>query len=164
MGRYDKQPLPALDLLDTILLKCDSITTNDKTNFYFFEQTSNISSHHYVRIEAIDSALIKLVKEGYMTSAPYSIKGLLNTTIETFSYNITWEGRYFIEIGGYRGRLSREAKEKDRIKKLEERNRKSNEDMVYLTRILVIATVISSAYYVLEILKWIYSLSCSLDY
>jgi len=157
MGRYSKQPLPAVELLDTILLNYDHIEAANKTNLAFIHRIGELSLSYYITLESVDSALDKLVHEGYMVSSPYTEQGLFGM-VDTFTYKITWEGRYFIESGGYRGRIYREANEKRRIENLEQRTQKSNDDIVKLTRILVGATVIAAAYYLIEIGTWILSL------
>ncbi len=73
-------------------------------------------------------------------------------TIESY-FSITFEGRLFNQEGGYARKKAREDIELNRLKTLEQNERKQAKGLVFLQIIIAIGTAIASFYYILEIIK-----------
>ena len=73
-------------------------------------------------------------------------------TIELY-FSITFEGRLFNQEGGYTRKKEKEDVEINRLKTLEQNERRQAKGLVFLQIIIAIGTAIASFYYILEILK-----------
>lgn len=82
-------------------------------------------------------------KEDYDRSKVYAIK----TNIR--AYSITWDGIYFLKLGGYK----KEIESKNKLQTIEGDLKKLQVRTYVLTLIIMAGTSIAAIYYILEILK-----------
>ena len=109
----------------------------------------------------LHSALLKLVKDGYVNqTSKHSTDQLFNTPRTDHYYKISFEGLVFIDSGGYEN----QNRENQRIENwnnemterqnaLESKQSRNQGQLVVLTWIIAIGTLIAGVYYFLEILK-----------
>jgi len=69
-------------------------------------------------------------------------------------YNITFEGYYFLQNGGYTGQLNRNHSEMSRVRVLEKRTAGMQSKMFWLTVLLAVGTSIAAWYYLTELWKY----------
>jgi hypothetical protein len=106
----------------------------------------------------IDFIVMRLIKDGYITNDKSLLKGIsvngkkLSEIDEPF-YFITFDGKVHITSGGYEGDFTSKNKEKARISSLEKVQNKVQCQMVILTSIIALGTLIAAIYYLKEIFK-----------
>ena len=154
-----------LQVLDNIL-SILSQTSKDKIYFKIIEHElyQNTLFKRQLSELIIKKSLEKLISEKYVLEIKAIVfNELLKRDIEETTYEITWEGHFFISQGGYSGQYFRENEEKERIKRVEKEQlanaRKIEEQskkMTSLTRVLVFLTAITSLYYLMEICRFLY--------
>jgi len=157
MSRYKKDELSAIKLLDLILVNFKNFETTIVSNFEIYKKISANLLTEYTTMQSVESALKKLVKDGYLIENPPKEEELLGQIITTFYYKLSWDGRFFIENGGYNGVILKESAERKRLRDLEVRTQNSNDTMIKLTRWVAGATIVAGAYYLIEIIKFILS-------
>ncbi|MFE3872203.1 hypothetical protein ACFX5F_13320 [Flavobacterium sp. ZS1P70] len=110
----------------------------------------------------LKSALLKLVKDGYVNqNSENTTDQLFDTPRTNYFYNISFEGRVFIKNGGYENQ-NRENQKKEnwnnemteRQNALEEQQSSNQFQLVLLTWVIAIGTLVAAAYYLIEILKF----------
>ena len=152
-----------LEVLDSILASFHKETTHKK---YF--KTIEILLYQNVLFQdklthlMIVKSLEKLISDNYVVKI--ASETLTKDSTDIFTYELTWEGNFFLLQGGYTGEYLRKNEEKSRIIKLEKSQRSISkrlvvlqESLVKLTGILVFLTGIASLYYLLEIVKIFYA-------
>lgn len=108
------------------------------------------------------SALLKLVKDGYVTEySKNTTDKIFNTPRTDYFYDISFEGICFINNGGYefeyRKSQTQQIEYSDLQKRqslLEEKQLKIQSQLVFLTFLVALGTLIAGLYYVLEILSF----------
>ncbi len=107
-------------------------------------------SHLY---SGLNSILEKLCKDGYLivNSRSLPIEGVVDVTPSRYYYSITFDGRFFIQSGGYAGEYQRKMADVQRIKALEENQQSNTSKMTSLTVILAAGTIFQTFYYVYDI-------------
>ncbi|MES2138893.1 MAG: hypothetical protein V4511_04255 [Bacteroidota bacterium] len=89
-----------------------------------------------------------LISENFIEKHESSPNG--NNTI---TYKIRFNGKVFIENGGFTGKYSRETMESNRIRDLQLNAEKIQKSTLKVTYILAIASAIASIYYIIEVVK-----------
>lgn len=144
------------------LLKYLSIT--EHTQFVYIRNDINNKSEYLKDIDnfTLHSALIKLEKDGYVnTESKDSIDPLFKSPRKDHYYKISFEGLVFIKNGGYESEYQKNQKEQieySELKKkqslLEEKQVSNQFQIVVLTWIIALGTLIAGLYYILEILEF----------
>lgn len=105
------------------------------------------------------SILKRLEKDGYIE---YDDRAVTKESPENRVYRLTFDGRFWIEQGGYRAEADRRKTEADRgiaesirAEKFEIAQKDYQTNMIVLTVILSLGTAISAMYYLVE-LYWKY--------
>lgn len=148
-----------LEILDSILASFHKEPTHKK----YFKTIETLLYQNVLFKDKLTHLMIvksleKLISDNYVVkviSEPLT-KDSLDAT-----YELTWEGNFFLFQGGYLGKYYKENEEKKRLLKLENEQRiianntdKIQKQQVLLSIILVVFTGVTSVYYVLEILKF----------
>jgi hypothetical protein len=156
------------------ILKMDNIKILDEvlkyliiTEFRTFAEMRNDANEKSDFLKDIDnfifkSALLKLVKDGYVIEySENKIDEIFNTPRTNYYYDISFEGIIFINAGGYENEYQKnqmqkieyfELKKKQSL--LEEKQLKTQFQLVLLTLIVALGTLIAGLYYILEILAF----------
>ena len=155
-----------LQILDNIL----SILSNtSKDKIYFksieYELYQNILFKKQLTDLIIKKSIEKLVSEKYISEINSVVfNELLNKKINETTYEITFEGQFYISQGGYLGKYYKEKAEKERVINLEKEQlanaHKINElqkGQLSVTKILAWLTGVASVYYLIEIVKFVNS-------
>ena len=137
------------------------------TDFRTFAEMRNDANEKSEFLKDIDnfifkSALLKLVKDGYVIEYSETITDRIFGGEKTnYSYDISFEGIFFIKNGGYENEYRKNQKEQieySELKKkqylLEEKQVSNQFQIVVLTWIIALGTLIAGLYYVLEILDF----------
>ena len=117
-----------------------------------------------INSKMLHSALLKLVKDDYVFENYRNIGSLSG-----YTYNISFEGIFFINNGGYEKEHQNNQKteiESAEMKKrqflLEEKHSSIQFQLLVLTWVIAIGTSVAAIYYLLEVLKFLGVLtSCS---
>lgn len=158
-----------LEILDGIL---KYLLNNGNKTFSFIKDDENLKSafSHKVENNTLESAFVKLVKDGYVNVNEQTRGMNMNKTPYVVEcYNISFEGIFFINNGGYEKEHQNNQKaeiESAELKKrqflLEEKHSSIQGQIVFLTLVIAIGTLIPAVYYIIEILKFFGVLtSCS---
>lgn len=97
--------------------------------------------------------LTKLESDGYAESKVE--RSLRSTLTESFKYKISFEGRLFIQSGGYAQKLIRDDAENKRIERLETNQQKYERFVFWLTLTVAVGTVFQALLAVAD-LYWKY--------
>lgn len=152
-----------LEILDALLKYLKD--TNHNTFQHIKSDVKNKSAFlKDIDDKILYSALLKLVKDDYVYEDFQKIGSLSGNV-----YNISFEGIFFINNGGYEKEHQNNQKaeiESAELKKrqflLEEKHSSIQGQIVFLTLIIAIGTLIPAVYYIIEILKFFGVLtSCS---
>lgn len=150
-----------LNILDD-LLRYLSITKHNQFNSFVQDKENKTILLNLIDKSILHSALLKLVKDGYVnTESENSIDPLFKSPKKDHYYKISFEGMVFIENGGYEN----QNRENQRIENwnnemterqnaLEKKQVSSQFQIVVLTWIIALGTLIAGLYYVLEILDF----------
>jgi hypothetical protein len=150
-----------LEILDALL---KYLLHNSDKSFSDIKEDVKLKAEISQKVEnnTLDSALVKLVKDGYVNVNEQTRGINMNKTPYVVEcYNISFEGMFFIKNGGYR-QASLEAQRKANEYELLNAEQKLhatallslNRRMVRLTWAIAIGTLIASVYYFLEILHF----------
>ena len=108
----------------------------------------------------IEKSLEKLISDHYVVKI--TSETLTKDSTDIFTYELTWEGDFFLLQGGYTGECLEKNEAKKRLLKLENeqiiiaRNTgKIQKQQVVLSIVLVVLTGVTAVYYILEILKFL---------
>lgn len=110
----------------------------------------------------LHSALLKLVKDGYVNQeSENTTDRLFNTPRTDHYYKISFEGLVFIDCGGYENQI-RENQTLENLKSemterqnaLELKQVRFQGQIAFLTWVIALGTLIAGVYYFLEILKF----------
>jgi hypothetical protein len=152
--------MKTLEVLDAILYYLSNnriIVEIDTIEQYIDKNYENLKDE--ILISKLQNALDKLVEEKYIVITKLPIEDTIKKS-EFEGYYITWEGDFFIQQGGFVGKLLKENSEKERIKELEINQETTNKTMLSLnnslgimTKWIMIATLVAGVYYALEILN-----------
>lgn len=137
------------------------------TDFRTFAEMRNDANKKSEFLKDIDnfifkSALLKLVKDGYVIEYSETITDRIFGGEKTnYSYDISFEGIFFIKNGGYENEYQKnqiqQIEYSDLQKKqsdLELKQLKIQSQLVLLTLIVALGTLIAGLYYILEILAF----------
>ncbi len=144
---YDKK-------LDTILRVLLRNLPTYMTQLEIENKISKIEVHDHMWLE-MHLIIDKLIDDGYVKKYIISVVNL-NTkdSVDTPHFEITFKGKMFIQEGGYEGHYLKLASESIRLGKLDENQKSTNENMVFLTRVVAFGTTVAAIYYLLEVLKY----------
>jgi hypothetical protein len=150
-----------LNILDD-LLRYLSITKHNQFNSFVQDKDNKTILLNLIDKSILHSALLKLVKDGYVnTESDNSIDPLFKSPKKDHYYKISFEGMVFIENGGYENEYRKNQKEQieysdlqKRQSLLEDKQLKTQNQLVFLTFLVALGTLIAGLYYVLEILDF----------
>ena len=150
------------------LLKCLSET--EHTEFRYIRNDVNEKSDFLKDIDnsTLHSALLKLVKDGYVNQeSENTTDQIFNTPKTNHYYKISFEGSFFIKNGGYENQYHKnqniENSRNEMIERqnaLEEKQSRNQTQLVVLTWIIALGTFVAAVYYFLETLKFFGIFSC----
>ena len=139
----------------------------ENTEFRTFTTIRNDTIENSDFLKDIDnfilkSALLKLVKDGYVLQyTENTIDRIFNKSVTNHYYDISFEGLFFIKNGGYENEYHKNQKaeiESAELKKrqflLEEKHSSIQGQIVFLTFLVALGTLIAGLYYILEILAF----------
>ena len=115
----------------------------------------------YIGNSTLHSALLKLVKDGYVNQeSEHTTDQIFNKPRTNHYYKISFEGLVFIDCGGYENQIRENQKIEtsrnemiERQNALEEKQGRNQTQLVVLTWLIALGTLIAGVYYFLEILK-----------
>ena len=148
-----------LQILDAIL---NILSNKPENKMYLRVIQVNLYQNYlfkgYLTDLIIEKSIEKLLFEKYITEIKIPFKNeLFKIDSELISYEITWEGQFFLSQGGY-GKYQREYYEKERVVNLENEQlanaHKINElqkGVLLVTKVLAWLTGVASVYYLIEI-------------
>ncbi|MBJ7880981.1 hypothetical protein [Gelidibacter salicanalis] len=151
-----------LEVLDSILASFHKETTHKK----YFKTIEillyqNIIYKNKLTHLMIEKSLEKLISDNYVVKI--TSETLTKDSTDIFTYELTWEGNFFLFQGGYMGEYYRENEEKQRLIKVEKEQltnaqkiEEQSKKMTSLTRVLVVLTAVASLYYLMEIGRFLY--------
>ena len=150
-----------LNILDD-LLRYLLITKHNQFNSFVQDKDNKTILLNLIDNSILHSALLKLVKDGYVNQNSDNVTDRIFGTTKTDHYfKISFEGTVFIENGGYENEYQKTQKEQNdysELKKkqslLEEKQISNQFQIVVLTWIIALGTLIAGLYYVLEILDF----------
>lgn len=150
-----------IEILDGIL---KYLLSNGNDTFLNIESDIKQKSQFFKDIEktTIESAFIKLVKDGYVNQTEKTRGMNMNKTPYVVEcYTISFEGIFFIKIGGYHQALIEDQRKANEYELLNAEQKlhatallSLNQRMVLLTWAIAIGTGIAALYYLLEILSF----------
>ncbi len=147
-------------LMESIKILDELLKYLEITEFRTFAEMKNDANDKSVFLKDIDnfifkSALLKLVKDGYV------IKYIENTTDKIFNtpqinnyYDISFEGLFFINNGGYEKQNAENLKKETEYENIQIEQRKQASDLVRLNRWLVFGAIVVAIDSVLNILHF----------
>lgn len=134
------------------------------TKFRTFVEIRNDANEKSNFLKDIDnfifkSAVLKFVKDGYVIEySEITTDRIFGGQITNYSYDISFEGIFFIKNGGYENGYQKNQKQQieySELKKkqslLEEKQVSNQFQIVVLTWIIALGTIIAGVYYILEI-------------
>jgi hypothetical protein len=157
------EPLTPIEQLDLILnlLGAPELYGEKVADVYIEGKINPRRGDDYVSIvisdQDIEKVLNKLVLDGYVHQyLPPEQTGsaIIDEYLVSTGYAISWEGKYFLQQGGYAWELkerNRKAEEEDRRYKAEEVR---SIQMTRLTIILAAGTAVAALYYLAKGLLW----------
>ena len=143
-----------LKILDE-LLKYLSITEHN--TFSFLKNDANNKSEFLREIDnqTFYSALLKLVKDGYVNgSYQNTTDRIFNTPKVNEYFDISFEGMFFIKNGGYAKQNSENLKKETEYENIQTEQRKQAAALVRLNRWLVFGAIVVAIDSVLNILNF----------
>jgi hypothetical protein len=158
-----------LEILDGIL---KYLLNNGNNSFSSIKDDDKLKNEFSQEVEnnTLASAFDKLVKDGYVNVNEQTRGINMNKTPYVVEcYNISFEGIFFINNGGYEKEHENNQKaeiESAELKRrqflLEEKHSSIQGQIVFLTLVIAIGTLIPAVYYIIEILEFFGVLnSCS---
>lgn len=132
----------------------------DKTEFTTFAKMRNDANKKSKFLKDIDnfifkSALLKLVKDGYVLEySENTTDRIFDGQIINYSYNISFEGIFFIKNGGYAKQNSENLKKETEYENIQTEQRNQASAIVRLNRWLVFGAIVVAADSILNILHF----------
>ena len=137
------------------------------TNFRTFAEMRNDANEKSEFLKDIDnfifkSALLKLVKDGYAIEySETTTDRIFGGEKTNYYFDISFEGIFFIKNGGYENEFQKNQKQQIEYSSLqkkqsllEQKQLKIQSQLVLLTLIVALGTLIAGLYYILEILAF----------
>ena len=150
-----------LKILDELLLL---LSKTNESEFAYIINDINNNSEYLKEIDSyiLHSAILKLVKDGYVNKkTKNSTDKIFKTPRDYDYYTISFEGIIFLQNGGYQNEYQKNQKEQieySELKKkqslLEEKQVSNQFQIVVLTWIIALGTLIAGLYYIHEILAF----------
>ncbi len=143
-----------LKILDE-LLKYLLIT--EYCEFAYMKNDANKNSEFLKDVEnsTFHSALLKLVKDGYVNeSSENTTDQIFNTPRTNYFYNISFEGMFFINNGGYAKQNAENLKKETEYENIRTEQRKQASALVRLNRWLVFGAIVVAIDSILNILHF----------
>ncbi|MCD8423649.1 hypothetical protein [Tenacibaculum finnmarkense] len=136
------------------LLKYMTETNHDKFNQIRHDVNDKSDFLKDVDNPTLHSALLKLVKDGYVNrESEDSIDPLFKTPRTDYFYKISFEGLVFIKNGGYHNYYEKTRMKENELSDLKSQQSRHSTHLVFLTWLIALGTLIAGVYYILEILK-----------
>lgn len=156
-----------IKILDDLL---KYLVETEYNEFAYIRNDVNDKSEFLKNIDnrTLHSALLKLVKYGYVNQeSEKTTDRLFNTPRTDHYYRISFEGLVFIKNGGYENEFHKsqsiESLKNEMIQRqndLEEKQSRNQTQLVVLTWVIALGTLIAGVYYFLEILGFFGTFSC----
>jgi hypothetical protein len=143
-----------LKILDE-LLKYLLITKYSE--FAYMKNDANKNSEFLKDVEnsTFHSALLKLVKDGYVNeNSENTTDRIFNTPRTNYFYNISFEGMFFINNGGYAKQNAETLKKETEYENVQAEQRKQASALVRLNRWLVFGAIVVAIDSILNILHF----------
>ena len=143
-----------LKILDEIL---KYLLTTEHDTFAFIKNDANKKSDFLNNIDnsTFNSALLKLVKDGYVNqNSENTTDQIFNTPRTNNYYYISFEGKFFINNGGYATKNSENLKKEIEYENIQTEQRKQASALVRLNRWLVFGAIVVAIDSVLNILNF----------
>lgn len=143
-----------IKILDTVL---KYLLHNGNNSFSFIKDDDKLKIEFSQEIEnnTLASALIKLVKDGYVNINEQTV-GLKmdNSPRNVDYYNISFEGIFFIKKGGYHQALLEAQRKENEYDDLKNEQRKQSASLVRLNRWMVFGAIVVAIDSILNILHF----------
>ena len=156
-----------IKILDELL---KFLSKTEHTEFAYIRNEIEQKSNFLKEIDnpTLHSALLKLVKDGYVNQKSKNGTDQLFNSPRTYDYyTISFEGLVFIDCGGYENQIRKNQSIESLKNEMTEQQNAFEEKQVrfqgqiaFLTWIIALGTLIAAVYYFLEILKFYGICSC----
>ncbi len=143
-----------LEILDALL---KYLLHNSNNSFSFIKDDDKLKSEFLQEVEnnTLASALLKLVKDGYVNSHLNKVGLNSDNTPRTIDYyNISFEGIFFIKNGGYHKALLETQRKENAYADLQTEQRKQASTLVKLNCWLVFGAVVVAIDSILNIMHF----------
>jgi hypothetical protein len=141
--------LTTLMQLDAVL---SSLNNHRAEKYFMFKDIAELVlvEHSNIPFGDILSILKKLHNDGYLE---YDDRGVdpFDRNANARIYHITFEGRFWVESGGYQADFLHENAENTRLEKIEKSQKLYRLWTIWLTAILAVGTLIAALYYATEL-------------
>jgi len=147
------ESLSQLKKLDDMLRHIYDQHKSDPTDIWIDDIKDFVKISPDIDLNELLPILNKLVKDKYLDFHPRETQKTFSFSNNDFTletekyYSITFEGIFFIQIGGYVAQEELKSSDDARLKKLEKRNRKTQNKIKNFTVWIAIGAIIASAYY-----------------